>query len=48
MKTKEVNQVKRKAGLIGGNSILRKKGAEYFSKLAKKRWKLERQKKLSS
>lgn len=40
--------VKQKAGSLGGKKTLELKGREYFSKLAKKKWKKERQKKLSS
>jgi len=42
------DKTKQKAGGLGGKKTLELKGREYFSKLAKRKWKLERQKKLSS
>lgn len=42
------NKIKQKAGSIGGKKTLELKGKDFFSKIAKKKWKLERQKNLSS
>ena len=42
------NEIKQKAGRLGGKKILEMKGREYFIKLAKRKAKLEKIKKLSA